>query len=126
MTADNLTTSDRAKLTADAEGARNTHGSIDPVLRLLKMFVVAQFTDDPDAADKLGDFGYSPRKVATRTSAEKATAAEKAAATKVARHTMTPKQKAGIHGTLAPTQVSAPAAVEAPAAIPPVPAKPTT
>jgi hypothetical protein len=125
VAADTLTTSDRAKLTADAEAARSTHQKIDPILRLLKMFVVAQFTDDPDAADKLGDFGYSPRKVPTRTAAAKAQAAQKADATRVARHTMSSKEKATIHGTIAPTPVSAPAPVGGPVTNPPTPVKPT-
>jgi hypothetical protein len=47
-------------------------------------------------------FGLTPRKVKERSSAEKAETAEKAAATRVARHTLGPKQKASIHGVVAP------------------------
>jgi hypothetical protein len=82
LAADRLTTDDRAKLIADAEAARGSHSTVDPILRLLRMFVVAQFSDDPNAAQRLGDFGYSPRKVPTRTTGAKAVAAQKGRATK--------------------------------------------
>jgi hypothetical protein len=85
ITADQVTAADRAKLTADAELARNTYLAVDPVLRLVQMFVVSQLDDDPDAAEKLGVFGYAPRKVATRTAAQKAASAAKARATRAAK-----------------------------------------
>jgi hypothetical protein len=118
LVCDRLTTDDRAKLIADAQAARTSHATVDPILRLLKMFVVAQFNDDPNAAQKLGDFGYSPRKLPTRTTGAKAAAAHKGTATKA-------KKEAAIRAATA-TPAAVPA--EAPAAIPPAaaPAKPTS
>jgi hypothetical protein len=118
VAADELTTEDRAKLLADAEVARSTHARTDPVLRLVKMHVVAQFTDDPDAAQKLGDFGFAPRKVRVRKTGAKAAAAQKGKATKA-------KKEAAIR---AATATPAAASAEAPAATPPAaaPAKPTS
>jgi len=123
IAADELTSSDRAKLTADAESARTTHGEIDPVLRLVRMFVVAQLGEDPNAADKLAEFGYSPRKRRAPKPATQVQAAAKAKATRVARHTMSAKQKAAIHGTV-PAQPGVAPAAEPVVAAPAAPAKP--
>lgn len=114
VSADQLTTDDRAKLTADAEAARSSHTRVDPILRLLKMYVMAQFNDDPNAAQKLGDFGYSPRKVPVRTSKAKATAADKGASTKA-------KKETAVRAALATQATPAAAPAEAPAATPPAP-----
>ena len=89
IVADQLTAADRDKLTVDAEAARTTYLQVDPVLRLVKMFVVSQLNDDPNAADKLGVFGYKPLKARTRTAAQKATAAAKAKATRAAKKAAT-------------------------------------
>jgi hypothetical protein len=61
------------------------------------------------------DFGITPAKVPVRTAASKVAAAAKGAATRLARHTMGTKQKAAIHGTVAPAAPVPPAA-PAPAA----------
>jgi hypothetical protein len=56
------------------------------------------------------DFGFAPRKVATRTVDSKAKAAAQAKATRTARHTMGKKQKKLIKGTvIAPTAPADPA-----------------
>jgi hypothetical protein len=56
------------------------------------------------------DFGFAPRKAATRTVVSKAKAAAQAKATREARHTMGKKQKSLIKGTvIAPTAPADPA-----------------
>jgi hypothetical protein len=55
------------------------------------------------------DFGFAPRKRATRTTEEKAEAAKLALATRDARHTMGSVQRKLIKGTLVPTAPAAPA-----------------
>jgi hypothetical protein len=50
--------------------------------------------------DALADFGLSPRKVHVATPEEKAKATAKAKATRAARHTMGPKQKLAVTGTV--------------------------
>ncbi len=63
----------------------------------------------------LADFGQTPRKVTTLTVAQKALADQKKLATREARHTMGPKQKAAIKGTVP----AAPAATTAPPSVAP-------
>jgi hypothetical protein len=53
--------------------------------------------------DTLADFGLVPRKVASLSPEQKVARTEKVLATRAARHTMGSKQKADIHGTVAPT-----------------------
>jgi hypothetical protein len=50
----------------------------------------------------LTDFGLTPRKSKARTVLSKAQAIAKSAATRVARHTLGPREKASIHGTVPP------------------------
>ena len=111
ITADQVTAADRDKLTADAEAARNTYLAVDPVLRLVKMFVVSQLSDDPDAAEKLGVFMYTPRKAYTPTAAQKASAAAKAKATRAAHKAAltAPAAAAAPQATATPAPVAAPA-----------------
>jgi hypothetical protein len=78
--------------------------------------------------DALADFGLKPRKVRVTTPEQKAEAAAKARATRAARHTMGPKQKALVKGTVPapttpptptlPTALRAPEAVDPPGAGP--------
>jgi hypothetical protein len=70
--------------------------------------------------DTLADFGLTARKPHVATPEEKIAAAAKAKATREARHTMGPKKKAGIKGTVTPT---APATAT-PSAPTPTPAQP--
>ena len=63
----------------------------------LKQTVLAAFVGQIDA---LADFGLSPRKAAVVSADAKVAAALKAKATRAARHTMGPKQKAGIKGAV--------------------------
>lgn len=85
ITADLVTKADRDKLTADAEAARLAYENVDPLLRYIEMYVRSQLADDPQAADKLGVFGYSPRKLPKRTAAQKASAVVKEQSTRAAR-----------------------------------------
>jgi len=60
------------------------------------------------------DFGFDVAKAGVKTVKAKAAAALKSAATRVARGTKGPKQKALIHGVVAPVESSAPAPVVTP------------
>jgi hypothetical protein len=113
----------KAKWLADVQVERNVFAKIDPVFRLFKSWVITQLGDTQDAAQKLEDFAFTPRKArAKKTAATKAGAVVKAKATRTARHTMGKQQKKVVKGTVVPTTTPAtPAANTAPA-----PAKPTT
>ena len=65
--------------------------------------------------DTLADFGLTERAVHVATPEEKTAAAAKAKATRVARHTMGPKQKAAIKGTVTAPAAARPATPAAPA-----------
>ena len=117
----------KAKWIADVQVERNTYAEIGPVLRFIKAFVIAQFGDTQSSAQKLEDFGLSPRKARSKNVAVKADAATKGRATRVARATKGKKQKAKIKGTpvAAPpaggttTKEPAPTASTAPAQVKP-------
>jgi hypothetical protein len=113
----------KAKWLADVQVERNMFAKIDPVFRLFKSWVTTYLGDTQDAAQKLEDFAFTPRKArAKKTAATKAGAAVKAKATRTARHTMGKQQKKAVKGTVAPaTTPATPAATTVPA-----PAKPTT
>jgi hypothetical protein len=73
--------------------------------------------------EALADFGLKPRKARVTTPEQKAAAAAKAKATRIARHTMGPKQKAQVKGTVPQAApVTPPSPTTAPAA--PKPADP--
>jgi hypothetical protein len=100
----------KAKLTEDVQLERASHQDLDPDLRLLKHFVLAQFGDSKDASTTLADFGFQPRKTVKTTVAVKAEAAQKADATRTARHTMGPKARSKVKGTVAPATATPPKA----------------
>jgi hypothetical protein len=121
----------KANLTAVVQKERDSHASLEPTLRLFKSYVVSHFGDTNDASSVLSDFGLKPRASTKKTLATKSEAAEKAKATRVARHTMGPKEKAKIKGTLPaeqPASSATPASEPAPTATPvtPKPAVPAT
>ncbi len=89
---------------------RNTHAKVNPILRLLKAYVIASYGDTQDASGALADFGYAPRKSSKKTLATKVEAVDKAKATREARHTVGPKQKAKIKGTVPAPPAPAPGA----------------
>jgi hypothetical protein len=64
------------------------------------------------ASSKLADFGLAPTKTPKRTPTTSVTAAAKSKATRTARHTMGPKKKLAVKGTIevpAPTSAPSPA-----------------
>jgi hypothetical protein len=79
------------------------------LLAALRSYVLLKFGKADTAT--LADFGFSVRKRTPSTVETKAAAAEKSRATRTARHTMGPRQKEKVKGTVAPT--------------PPVPEAPT-
>jgi hypothetical protein len=111
----------RAKWLADVQTERDVYGKIDSVYRLFKSWVISQFGDTQDVAQKLEDFGLAPPKPRNKkTSATKAAAAEKAKATRVVRHTMGKNQRKDVKGNVASaTAPATPAASTAPAPVKP-------
>ncbi len=103
---------------ASVQVERNQIAAIGPVLRYLKAFAITQFGDTQDAAQKLGVFGFAPRKVPATTVKVKAAAADKATATRKSGGTKGKKSKAQPPVTTPEPQQSGPAAAPA--------AKPTT
>jgi len=105
----------RMQLAEAVKAAKAAESSAKVLKAALKQYVLSHFGESNPA---IIDFGYSPRKVAQKTVAEKYLTVEKQLATRAARHTMGSQQKSAIHGqvdTPAP-QASAPA--PAPAAQP--------
>jgi hypothetical protein len=88
----------KAEYQATVQAERNAIAQVAPVLRYLKSYVITQFGDTQDAAQKLEVFGFTPRKPRSTNVQTKAAAAEKVVATRKARNTMGKKQKAKIHG----------------------------
>jgi hypothetical protein len=117
----------KAAWQADVQTERNTLAALGPVLRYIKAFVVAKFGDAQDSSQKLGDFGFTPRKTRAKKVLVKAEAVGKMQATRVARGTKGKKQKAKIKGTSgaqppqggSATTGPAPAASTAPAQVKP-------
>jgi hypothetical protein len=97
--ASSATALSRAQLSAAVKAEHDSHQKVDPLLRFIKSFVIAQFGDSEDAAPKLAAFGYTPRKARSKDVKVKAEAADKALATRKARNTVGPKVKAKIKGT---------------------------
>jgi hypothetical protein len=122
--ASSASTAARATLTTEVQAERNSRQKVDPLLRFLKAYVTGQLGDTKDSAQKLDDFGYSPRNVPVKGVDVKTAAADKMRATRAARHTMGSRQKEKVKGTVgaspsadgptttAPATVAAPAATE--------------
>jgi hypothetical protein len=103
----------RAKIAAEAAQAP----SLRSQMAAFVAFVKATFGNSPDA---LADFGLTPKKTrAPLTIGQRATAAARRAATRAARHTMGPKQKQQVKGTI--TTIVTPPAAPAPAPVAPSP-----
>jgi hypothetical protein len=90
----------KAALSAAVQTERDKHARVDPILRLLRFYVISQFGDTKDTSGFLADFGLAPRKVAQKTVATKSEAIAKTKATRDARHTAGKKQKARLRGTV--------------------------
>jgi len=93
------------QLTACVKQERLSRTQVQGVLSALQAFVVNMFGSDPN---KLGDFGFAPRRVGQETAETRHNAALKAAATRKARGTTGKKAKLAIKGTL-PETPAAPA-----------------
>ena len=107
----------KAKIVAEAAQAP----SLRSQMAAFVAYVKATFGSSPDA---LADFGLKPKKTRTPLTIDQlAAAAAKRAATRAARHTMGPKEKSKVKGTIT-TIVSQPTA-PAPVAPSPVVSAPT-
>jgi hypothetical protein len=120
---DALSTGDTAKASwQDAlKNLADVKAKVRPLLGAYRSWVVATHGNAPAT---LADFGITPPKARTPLSADqKAAAVAKRKATRAARHTLGPKQKKGIKGTVLATapQNSAP-----PATVPATPSTATT
>ena len=94
---------------------------VTPVIRALRQYVINVFGE---TSPVLADFGFAPPTRATRTPEEKAAAAAKAKATRAARHTMGPKQKKDVKGTVPATAPATPPSPAEPPAVATPPATP--
>jgi hypothetical protein len=91
-----------AMAAADARAAavkaeRDERKKTTPFVNSLKRIVVGMFSQSPDT---LGVFGLKAPKVAKRTVAGKSVTVAKVAATREARHTMGPKARKSVKGTV--------------------------
>jgi hypothetical protein len=108
-----LTTADASQKTwkQDVAAANKASSGLAPTLKNLRRYLQGVFGVDSEV---LLDFGLTPEKPPVTTPETAAAAVAKRAATREARHTMGKKQKAAIHGTVAPTTAPAPVAPTAP------------
>ena len=101
----------RAQLTAAIQSEEKLRASAKGATICLRNYVAAAYGE---ASTQYGSLGFSPRKPAQKTAAEKAQAVTKLLATREARHTMGKVQKSKITGVVpgAPASpISAPATV---------------
>ena len=113
IAASNKATATRSQLTTDVAAAKQSHQTVDPLLRFLRSFVIGQFGDTEASASILGDFAMSPRKPRSTDVDAKAQAKAQAQATRVARNTMGPKAKAKVKGVVPAAQPTGSATVTA-------------
>jgi hypothetical protein len=127
----------KAAWVAQVQAERTGRTQVDPLLRGIKQYVLLNWGESKEASTTLEDFGYTPRKPRTVKPQTKVTAAAKAKATRTARHTVGPKKKLAIKGTVSattapeaaatattpatPATASVPAATASPSAIVPAP-----
>ena len=116
ISADDVCDALRLKLAEALKSARTAQTSAKAMKKALKQYVIAHFGE---SSPVLADFGFSPRKLAQKTVAEKYVAVEKQLATRAARHTMGSRQKAAIHGQVESPAPQAQPAPAQPAAAPP-------
>ncbi len=99
------------------DAAKQLAATVAPEVIAAHSFVRSVFGT---ASPALADFGMTARRVTdNRTVAEKTQAVEKALATRQVRHTMGPKQKAAIHGSVpaAPAAPALPSTAATPAVV---------
>lgn len=85
----------RGKLRVQLRASRAATRNAKQLTSSVKRYIITHYGENSPV---LEEFGFSPRKVAQRTVAEKAQAVEKQLATRAARHTMGSRQKAEVHG----------------------------
>jgi len=105
----------KANLASTVQVERNSHAKVDPVLRLLKAYVIAKFGDTQDASSTLADFGFTPRKSTKKTVATKSEALAKTKATRALLHTAGPKQKEKVKSAATAVPPAAPSPTPPPA-----------
>jgi hypothetical protein len=98
----------KAAWLADVQLERDSHRKVDPVFRHFRSWVITQLGDTQDAAQKLDDFGFAPRKTRKKTAEKKAAAAVKAKATRTARHTMGSLQRKSVTSAVQVTLAATP------------------
>jgi hypothetical protein len=98
--ANDAATKAKASLRQTAKDAKSTDQATDPVLTAIHSQVEAQYGAAPNADTVRADFGYARKTRQPLTAEQKAAAAAKRKATREARHTMGPKEKSKIHGTV--------------------------
>ena len=96
----------RAEWLAAVQVQLDSHEEIAPVLRALKRMVLAEFGDTQDASRALADFGFAPPKAPAITAEARVASVKKSRATRAARHTMGPKQKKLVKGSVETTPPS--------------------
>jgi hypothetical protein len=107
----------RAAWQTAVQADRTLKDKTNPFVASLRGSLLASFAGN---IDTLAKFGLTPRQKPVTTPAVKVAAAAKAKATRAARHTLGPKEKAKITGTVTPT---APATTS-PTALAPGPTQP--
>jgi hypothetical protein len=105
-----------------AAAAREQRATMAPIMVGFRAFLENMFTDPSTIAE----FGFPVRSRTGLTVEAKAVAADKRAATRAARHTMGPKQKKDIKGTVAPTEPETPSPAPAPVTAAPVATAPAS
>jgi hypothetical protein len=91
------TESTRATWQTAVQAERDLEDKTKPLVSALKQSLLASFAGD---IDTLAKFGLTPRRQHVPTPDEKVAAAAKGKATRAARHTLGPKQRASIKGTV--------------------------
>jgi hypothetical protein len=122
--ATNKTRSTKATWEMAVESEHSIRGATTTFVVSVKQAILVAFAGQNDV---LADFGLKSRPKRVLTTEQLAARAAKAKATREARHTMGPKQKAAIKGTVTPTApatTAPPAATPSPATPPVAPATP--
>jgi hypothetical protein len=90
----------RAPWQSAVQADRALEAKTKPFVAAVRASLLASFAGN---IDTLAKFGLAPRQKPVTTPEVKVAAAAKAKATRAARHTMGPKQKASVKGTVSPT-----------------------
>jgi hypothetical protein len=105
----------RLKLEAAVKAQNASQARAQIVASSLKANVISHYGD---TSPVLAEFGFSARKVAVKSVAEKMLVVQKQLATRAARHTMGSQQKSSIHGDISSSTSNGAPAQTAPATAP--------